>query len=129
MIWCWHKCNLNISQNFFWNLESWPLFWHYLILMGPFLCPTWSYCPPPLTTERIGLSLSHLVPESWSWEWLKGPFRIRNCRRGCVVGVGRGAPSLCQFSWSILYQFTIVSLFPIFNIVFRSFWYLIFPKS
>ncbi len=39
-----------------------PWFWHVPIPLGPFVCPTRSYWPP-LSAEKIGLSLSHLVPE------------------------------------------------------------------
>ncbi len=39
-----------------------PRFWHFPIPLGPLLCPTRSYWPP-LSTEKISLSLSHSVPE------------------------------------------------------------------
>ncbi len=51
---------LKIVQNF---LRIGPRLWHFQIQFGPFLCPTWSYWWSPFSADKIGLSLSHLVPQ------------------------------------------------------------------
>ncbi len=78
----------------------------------PFLCPTQSYWPP-ISAQKIGLSLSHLVPEIFDLKL-----------------VYFSQKSAIWHFWSNLYQFSpwfLILLTPFF-IVIRSFWPLIFTK-
>ncbi len=63
VVWVWFMWGALTYLNMVGNFHSIdPCFWYFSIPSGPFLWTTRSYWPP-LSAEKIGLSLSHLVPE------------------------------------------------------------------